>query len=66
MERVLPKVDPQSTTKDRDQLIHSAIKSASAGVAGAGMCFSLQMHISTISIYYDLSLFLTQFIYSQH
>ena len=38
MERVLPKVDPQSITKDRDQLIHSAIKSAAAGVAGAGMC----------------------------
>ena len=45
MERVLPKVNPQSTTRDRDQLIHSAIKSAAAGVAGAGMCLSLQMFI---------------------
>ena len=37
MEHVLPQVDPTSPTKDRDQLVHSAIKSAAAGVAGAAL-----------------------------
>ena len=53
MERVLPKVDPQSITKDRDQLIHSAIKSSAAGVAGAGMSSlckcSYDVHLATIA-----------------
>jgi hypothetical protein len=31
----LPQVDPTSPTKDRDELINSAIKSSTAGVAGA-------------------------------
>ena len=31
----LPQVDPTSPTKDRDELINSAIKSSAAGVAGA-------------------------------
>ena len=37
MEHVLPQVDPTIPTKDRDQLVHSAIKSAAAGVAGAAL-----------------------------
>ena len=37
MEHVLPQVDPTSPTKDRDRLVHSAIKSAAAGVAGAAL-----------------------------
>ncbi len=36
-ERILPAVDPESPTKDRDKLIHSAIKSSAAGVAGAAL-----------------------------
>jgi len=36
-ERVLPPVDPNSEHKDRDTLIHSAIKSSAAGVAGAAL-----------------------------
>ena len=35
MERALPAVDPESPTRDRDRLLHSAIKSSAAGVAGA-------------------------------
>ena len=35
LQDVLPEVDPQSPTKDRDKLINSAIKSSAAGVAGA-------------------------------
>lgn len=37
MERVLPQVDPSSPTRDRDKLVHSAIKSSAAGVAGAAL-----------------------------
>jgi len=37
MEQTMPPVDPESPTKDRDKLIHSAIKSAAAGVAGAAL-----------------------------
>jgi hypothetical protein len=33
--KALPPVDPTSPTKDRDNLINSAIKSSAAGVAGA-------------------------------
>ena len=36
-ERTLPPVDPESPTKDRDKLLHSAIKSSAAGVAGAAL-----------------------------
>lgn len=36
-ERVLPPVDPESEHKDRDKLVHSAIKSSAAGVAGAAL-----------------------------
>jgi len=34
---VLSPVDPQSPTVDRDKLVHSAIKSSAAGVAGAAL-----------------------------
>lgn len=37
MERTLPPVDPTSPTRDRDRLVHSAIKSSAAGVAGAAL-----------------------------
>lgn len=37
IERVLPPVDPNSDHKHRDALIHSAIKSSAAGVAGAAL-----------------------------
>ncbi|KAL7541219.1 hypothetical protein ACHAXR_010736 [Thalassiosira sp. AJA248-18] len=37
MERALPAVDPSSPTRDRDKLVHSAIKSSAAGVAGAAL-----------------------------
>ena len=37
MERHLPSVDPESPTRDRDKLVHSAIKSSAAGVAGAAL-----------------------------
>lgn len=37
MEQALPPVDPASPTKDRDKLVHSAIKSSVAGVAGAAL-----------------------------
>ena len=36
-ERALPPVDPNSNHKERDALIHSAIKSSAAGVAGAAL-----------------------------
>ncbi|EED95363.1 predicted protein [Thalassiosira pseudonana CCMP1335] len=36
-ERVLPPVDPESEHKDREKLVHSAIKSSAAGVAGAAL-----------------------------
>ena len=36
-ERVLPPVDPSSEHKERDALIHSAIKSSAAGLAGAAL-----------------------------
>jgi hypothetical protein len=36
-ERVLPPVDPSSEHRDRDALIHSAVKSSAAGVAGAAL-----------------------------
>lgn len=35
MESALPPVDPESKTRDRDKLLHSAIKSITAGLAGA-------------------------------
>jgi len=37
MERTMPPVDPESPTRDRDKLVHSAIKSSAAGVAGAAL-----------------------------
>ncbi|KAL9190801.1 hypothetical protein ACHAXT_000507 [Thalassiosira profunda] len=37
MDEVLPQVNPESPTRDRDKLIRSAIKSATAGVAGAAL-----------------------------
>lgn len=37
MERTMTPVDPESPTRDRDKLIHSAIKSSAAGVAGAAL-----------------------------
>eukprot|EP00571_Detonula_confervacea_P002726 CAMPEP_0172326482 /NCGR_PEP_ID=MMETSP1058-20130122/56667_1 /TAXON_ID=83371 /ORGANISM="Detonula confervacea, Strain CCMP 353" /LENGTH=284 /DNA_ID=CAMNT_0013043269 /DNA_START=101 /DNA_END=952 /DNA_ORIENTATION=- len=37
MERALPPVDSESPTRDRDKLLHSAIKSSMAGLAGAAL-----------------------------
>lgn len=37
MEQRLPQVDPSSPTYDRDRLLRSAAKSATAGVAGAAL-----------------------------
>lgn len=37
MERTMPLVDPESPTRGRDKLLHSAIKSSAAGVAGAAL-----------------------------
>jgi hypothetical protein len=56
-ERVLPPVDPNSEHKDRDALIHSAVKSSAAGVAGvclAVTCSSLQLHINADTPYFVL------------
>jgi len=37
MERALPPVQPDSLSRDRDKLVHSAIKSSVAGLAGAAL-----------------------------
>ena len=42
-EGILPTVDPNSERQDKDALIHSAIKSSAAGLAGAALTNTLDV-----------------------
>ncbi|KAL7547076.1 hypothetical protein ACHAWF_010392 [Thalassiosira exigua] len=51
MERTLAPVNPESPTRDKDKLVHSAIKSSAAGVAGAALTNPNEMFKTNLGLF---------------